>query len=30
MIKDFLAYTFYIDKISSPFLEDVQIAQKAS
>jgi len=29
MIQDFVAQTFYIDKISSPLLDDVQIAQEA-
>jgi len=29
VIKDFLAQTFYIDKISSPLLDDLQIAQEA-
>jgi len=29
MIKYFLVYTFYIDKISSPLLDDVQIAREA-
>ena len=29
MIKDFLAKQFYIDKISSPLLDNVQIAREA-
>jgi len=29
VIKDFLAKQFYIDKISSPLLDNVQIAREA-